>query len=128
MPWGELPKVVYTPEPIKTAPSPRPVVRFYSGWCTSYVASRRTVTWGGNAKYWYANAKAQGYKVGSYPQVKAIYVEPGLGSKGCKSCGHVSYVEKVEDDRFQVSEMNYVAFGKVSWRWIPISDRQLFIY
>ena len=132
LPWKQelvvvsAPKVVYGP--VEIPPIKRPVVRFKRGWCTSYVAAKRKVTWSGNAKYWYANAKRQGYTVGSTTAIKAIYVEPLIGSRNCAKCGHVSYVEKVEVGRFQVSEMNYVAFGVVSYRWVDTDEGQLFIY
>lgn len=115
----------------KTSPKTairRTITKFYSGWCTSYVAQKRKITWSGNAGRWYANAKSQGYKVGSTPKAAAIFVEPKIGSRNCKGCGHVSFVEKVEKGRFLVSEMNYVAFGVVSRRWITVSSGQHFIY
>ena len=40
---------------------------------------------GGNARNWYANAKAAGYKVGQTPRVGAIIVYSALRS----SAGHV---------------------------------------
>ena len=87
--------------------------RFPVGWCTYYVATWRNVTWTGDAGWWYDNARAQGYPVGSQPKVGAIMVtwESYLG--------HVAYVESVNaDGSWTVSEMNYVAFDVIDWRTI----------
>ena len=86
---------------------------FPVGWCTYYVATWRNVTWRGDAGWWYDNARAQGYAVGSTPKVGAIMVtwESYLG--------HVAYVESVNaDGSWTVSEMNYVAFDVIDWRTI----------
>ncbi len=92
---------------------PYPATGFPAGWCTYYVATWRNVTWRGDAGWWYDNAKAQGYPVGSQPKVGSIMVtwESYLG--------HVAYVEAVNPDgSWTVSEMNYVAFGVIDWRTI----------
>src|SRR5258708_20535092 len=47
---------------------------FPVGWCTYYVATKRNVTWRGDAGYWYQNAAAQGYPVGPTPKVGSIMV------------------------------------------------------
>ena len=86
---------------------------FPPGWCTYYVATKRHVTWRGDAGYWYQNAAAQGYAVGSTPKVGSIMVtwESYLG--------HVAYVEAVNPDgSWVVSEMNFVAFNVISQRTI----------
>ncbi len=86
---------------------------FPPGWCTYYVATKRNVTWRGDAGYWYQNAAAQGYKVGPTPKVGSIMVtwESYLG--------HVAYVESVNPDgSWVVSEMNFVAFNVISQRTI----------
>ena len=92
---------------------PYPATGFPVGWCTYYVATWRNVTWRGDAGWWYDNARAQGYPVGSQPRVGAIMVtwESYLG--------HVAYVESVNaDGSWTVSEMNYVAFDVIDWRTI----------
>jgi LysM repeat protein len=92
---------------------PYPATGFPVGWCTYYVATWRNVTWRGDAGWWYENAKAQGYPVGSQPRVGAIMVtwESYLG--------HVAYVEAVNaDGSWTVSEMNYVAWNVIDWRTI----------
>ncbi len=92
---------------------PYPATGFPLGWCTYYVATKRNVTWRGDAGYWYDNAKAQGYSVGATPRVGAIMVtwESYLG--------HVAYVENVNaDGSWTVSEMNYVGFDVIDLRTI----------
>ena len=92
---------------------PYPATGFPPGWCTYYVATKRNVTWRGDAGFWYQNASAAGYPVGSKPKVGAIMVtwESYLG--------HVAYVEAVNaDGSWKVSEMNFVSFGVISERTI----------
>jgi peptidoglycan endopeptidase LytE len=86
---------------------------FPLGWCTYLPATKRVVTWNGNAGDWYVNAQAQGYAVGPTPKVGAIMVtwESYLG--------HVAYVESVNPDgSWTVSEMNYVGFNVMDLRTI----------
>jgi LysM repeat protein len=86
---------------------------FPVGWCTYYVATKRNVTWRGDAGYWYANASAQGYAVGSTPKVGSIMVTWESWA------GHVAYVEAVNPDgSWVVSEMNWVAFDVIDQRTI----------
>jgi LysM repeat protein len=90
-------------------------VGFPWGWCTWYVATRRPVTWHGNAYEWYGNARAMGFPVGSQPKVGAIMVttESPIG------LGHVSYVETVySDGSWLISEMNFGMFGVTDQRLI----------
>jgi LysM repeat protein len=92
---------------------PYPATGFPPGWCTWYVATKRNVTWRGDAGFWYQNASAAGYPVGPTPKVGSIMVtwESYLG--------HVAYVESVnKDGSWTVSEMNYVAFDVISSRTI----------
>ncbi len=87
--------------------------RFPVGWCTYYVATKRNVTWSGDAGYWYANASAQGVPVGSTPRVGSIMVTWESWA------GHVAYVEAVNPDgSWVVSEMNWVAFDVIDQRTI----------
>ena len=86
---------------------------FPVGWCTYYVATKRNVTWRGDAGYWYANAAAQGYPVGPTPKVGAIMVTWESWA------GHVAYVEAVNPDgSWVVSEMNWLAFDVIDERTI----------
>jgi LysM repeat protein len=90
-----------------------PATGFPAGWCTWYVATKRNVTWRGDAGYWYANAAAQGYPVGSTPKVGSIMVTWESWA------GHVAYVEAVNaDGSWVVSEMNWLAFDVIDERTI----------
>jgi LysM repeat protein len=92
---------------------PYPATGFPVGWCTWYVATKRNVTWRGDAGYWYANASAQGYPVGATPRVGAIMVTWESWA------GHVAYVEAVNPDgSWVVSEMNWLAFDVIDERTI----------
>jgi len=87
--------------------------KFPVGWCTYYVATKRNVTWTGDAGYWYQNASYQGYAVGPTPKVGAIMVTWESWA------GHVAYVEAVNPDgSWVVSEMNWVAFDVIDERTI----------
>jgi LysM repeat protein len=87
--------------------------KFPVGWCTYYVATKRNVTWNGDAGYWYTNASYQGYQVGPTPKVGAIMVTWESWA------GHVAYVEAVNPDgSWVVSEMNWVAFDVIDERTI----------
>jgi len=87
--------------------------RFPVGWCTYYVATKRNVTWTGDAGYWYQNASYQGYAVGPTPKVGAIMVTWESWA------GHVAYVEAVNSDgSWVVTEMNWVAFDVIDERTI----------
>jgi LysM repeat protein len=87
--------------------------KFPVGWCTYYVATWRNVTWTGDAGFWYANASAQGYTVGSKPKVGAIMVTWESWA------GHVAYVEGVNPDgSWVVTEMNWVGFDVIDQRTI----------
>lgn len=88
------------------------------GYCTYYVASRRSVpsNWG-NANAWYYNAQASGYAVGSTPAPGAI------AWTGAGYYGHVAYVESVSGGMVTVSEMNYNGnWDRVTSRTVPASS------
>jgi surface antigen len=99
-----------------------PANKFPKGWCTSYLASKRRITWRGNAGDWFEAAKAQGYEVGSEARIGAIYVTRAENSRGCRYCGHVAYVEDVGEAGVKLSEMNYVGFGKISYRTVSYEE------
>ncbi|MHB1638727.1 MAG: CHAP domain-containing protein [Candidatus Dormibacteria bacterium] len=95
---------------------------FAFGDCTWYVATQRAVTWGGNADQWWANAAAAGYLEGQTPKVGSIVVwGPNVPGESY-SYGHVAYVEAVQGNRFEVSEMNFGVPGggwdRVDFRWV----------
>jgi len=87
--------------------------KFPVGWCTYYVATKRNVTWNGDAGFWYQNASAMGVPVGPTPKVGSIMVTWESWA------GHVAYVESVNaDGSWTVSEMNWVAFNTINERTI----------
>lgn len=123
-------------------PAPKPIFRSLSpvtsaaaisgsfsfpfGQCTYYVATRRNVTWSGNAWQWFGNAQTVGLPTGRKPQPGAIMVTWE------SAIGHVAYVEAVNTDgSFRVSEMNYGGYwGGITSRTIHTGDVPLigFIY
>lgn len=94
------------------------------GYCTWYVASRRSVPRWGNAGSWYYNAKASGYATGHTARPGAIFVSNE------SPIGHVGIVESVNGSTMVVSEMNYAGYGKVSRRTLPVNFSRIkgFIY
>lgn len=110
-----LPKAAPLTEARRTGPG-----LFEWGNCTWWVAQRRAVTWLGNGGEWYANARAQGYAVGSQPLPGAILVRQSASAGGY---GHVAYVESVEGNSFTVSEMNVNGLGELTTRtYNTVSD------
>ena len=88
------------------------------GYCTWYVATKRYVPWGGDAKYWLSNARSYGYRVDHTPSVGAIMV-----TNENRYYGHVVYVEAIHGNLITISEMNYVGFGIRSVRTISANSR-----
>lgn len=84
------------------------------GQCTAYVSKRRPIpqNWG-NARDWLTRAKAAGFTTGPNARPGAI------GQTTAGRYGHVVYVEKVENGQVYVSEMNYVGWNRLSYRWAP---------
>ncbi len=119
-------KVVYEPAPGDVEDYGGKNHIFPWGQCTYYASLKRGgVPWGGNAKNWLANAKAYGAKEGKTPVVGAIVV-----TNENRRYGHVAYVEKVDGNKFMISEMNYNGLGKISTRWLTVGDSVIkgFIY
>ncbi len=85
------------------------------GWCTWYVKSRKPNipnAWG-NANQWIGSAQASGYATGAAPAAGAI------GAAG----NHVVYVESVNGDMVNISEMAYAGgVGVVHYRTVPASS------
>lgn len=138
----------YLQVPLSAAPAGALVARFFSrgpgavpeildsrgsdsfpyGQCTYYVASRRNVTWGGNAWAWFENAN--GIRPEGHVPVSGAIVVFHDGW-----FGHVAYVESVNPDgSFTISEMNFWVngggWGRVDHRTIAAGDRSItgFIY
>jgi len=144
IPAGTGPELASTAQTARTRPEAKPLkpripndvtvggragpyrnTMFPYGYCTWYVATRRVVTWSGNAWQWYGNASAQGYPVGPSPRVGAIMDTWESG------WGHVAYVEQVNSDgSWLVSEMNYKGWGIIDQRLIKPGSVPLigFIY
>lgn len=105
---------------LKNQPSP---YRFSYGNCTSFVASKKCITWKGNAGTWFYQAKKQGYAVGHKPKKGAVYVED-IGYYG-----HCSILVQVKKTKFKVIEMNCRGFNVISTRWTNWNTSSIgFIY
>lgn len=98
--------------------------RFPYGYCTWYVAQRRSIPWSGNAGTWLYKAKSYGYATGKVPKPGAVMVSAESW------WGHVAIVESVKGNSFTISEMNYAGFAKKSYRTLAIGSRVIkgFIY
>lgn len=95
---------------------------FPKGYCTWYVAQKLPgkILWGGNANAWIKNSKAYGAVVDRDPAPGTILV-----TNDSRRYGHVAYVEEVTPTSVIVSEMNYVKFGKVNRREIPLNSSSI---
>lgn len=93
---------------------------YAAGNCTWYAKSKRpdiSNSWG-NAKTWYANAKYQGWNVGSTPKKGAIATSTaGWG-------GHVAYVDGVSVDGqwATITEMNYGGLYRMNTRTVYYTE------
>jgi peptidoglycan DL-endopeptidase CwlO len=86
---------------------------FSYGYCTWWVAHKRSIPWRGNAAQWWWNARSFGFAEGSSPQTGAIMV---MGVSGSSPQGHVAYVESVNaNGSFVVSEMNWWGVPGGGW-------------
>lgn len=92
--------------------------KFPWGQCTYWVAQKRYVPWGGDAKRWLANAPAYGFKTGKIPAVGAIVVTTENARYG-----HVAYITEVTETTITFSEMNYKGLGIISQRTLPIKSK-----
>jgi surface antigen len=98
---------------------------FPEGYCTYYVASRMTITFGGNAINWLANARASGYATGKAPASRSAVVMTGPTYE-MRRYGHVAYVDSVNGNgTITISEMNYDHFNRVDTRTISVNDPQI---
>lgn len=106
------------------------------GYCTWYVAERRSVPVGlGNASTWAVRARAMGMLVNSSPAAGAAVQTSASG------LGHVAYVEEVlPDGSIWISEMNSRGqrhkndstpaggWGVVNWKHIPAGQARSYSY
>jgi surface antigen len=94
---------------------------FPFGQCTWWVAQQRAIPSWGNAIDWLPNAAASGYSTcsGQYCIPKSGAV---ISLQGHRIFGHVGYVEEVKGDKIKISEMNYIGWGEMNYRWISIGD------
>ena len=100
---------------------------FPYGECTYYVATRRSITWSGNAGEWWENARWSRPE-GEVPVAGAVVVFEG---PGYSYDGHVAFVDSVNaDGSFVISEMNYDGRGVVDQRTVQTNDPSIvgFIY
>ncbi len=127
---AEQARIAQMPKPVQKMAQKAPIVArivsyantYSPGYCTWFVASRRSVPSGwGNARNWLANARASGFGTGSVPQVGAI-AWTGVGSMG-----HVGLVTGVNGSQVTITEMNYAGFGVISSRVANASEFQ-YIY
>jgi surface antigen len=94
--------------------------RFPFGQCTYWAAYNHPVTWGGDARDWLRNARAQGVRTDLLPSIGAVavYRPGGLYS----DYGHVAIVTAVTPNSYTVSEMNAPRWGEVSARVVRWPD------
>ena len=88
------------------------------------------VKWRGNARNWYKNANAAGYKTGQVARPGAIVVWYGPGYN--LTYGHVGIVMSVNTKAgtMVVKDMNYAGLWKVTTRVEKIKNKNIvgFIY
>ena len=89
----------YSPEEL--GPYGKDSHKFPWGQCTWYIAQKRYIPWGGNAKNWLKQAIAYGFATGMEPTIGSILV-----TKENRYYGHVAYVETIGEDTITVSEMS----------------------
>jgi surface antigen len=86
---------------------------FEYGYCTWWVANKRSIPWRGNAGEWWWNARPFGFAEGPTPRVGAIMA---MGTNYTSPLGHVAYVESVNaNGSFVVSEMNWWGVPGGGW-------------
>ncbi|MBP7822807.1 LysM peptidoglycan-binding domain-containing protein [Candidatus Gracilibacteria bacterium] len=104
--------------------------RFVPGHCTYFVAKYWPVKWRGNARNWYKNASAAGFKTGQIAKSGAIVVWYGPGYN--LRYGHVGIVMSVnvKEGTMVVKDMNYAGLWKITTRVEKIKNKYIvgFIY
>lgn len=112
--------------PVEAAWNPFPY-----GQCTWWAANMRPDLVGsvwGNAWHWIYEARWSGWSEGYVARRGAVVVfQPGADGAGWY--GHVAYVTAVGNNGwFQVSEMNFPWWGRVTYRWVHTGWGVSFIY
>jgi peptidoglycan endopeptidase LytE len=125
-PPGSLNSAAFVPAApgVPEVPPSRGGDSFPYGQCTYYVATRREISWSGNANQWWQNARDIRPE-GHVPVAGAVAVFDYW------PLGHVAFVERVDPDgSFLISEMNHTGWARVDQRTISPSDPTLvgFIY
>lgn len=104
--------------------------KFVPGHCTYFVAKHWPVKWRGNARNWYKNASAAGFKTGQTAKPGAIVVWYGPGYN--LRYGHVGIVMSVnvKEGTMVVKDMNYAGLWKITTRVEKIKNKYIvgFIY
>ena len=106
---------------------------FYRWQCTRYVAikkfpyitkNKQKKLWNGNAKYWYAHAKAAWYHVWKTPKIGSIVVIR-YGWRRYYYAWHVWIVKQIDwkHKRLLIEEMNAVWKFIVTKRWIHMNNK-----
>lgn len=102
---------------------------FAPGYCTYYVANKKSVSWSWHAKDWFKNAKNKWEDTWYDPKEWSIVVF--FGKWYNRNYGHVAIVKSINGDgSFTVSEMNAKRKWIVSERKVKIWDKRIlgFIY
>ena len=93
---------------------------FPYGECTWWAAYNQPVSWGGDARDWFANASEAGVATSAVPSVGAIVAYRPGGPYS--DLGHVAIVIAVGERSYRVSEMHAPQWGIVSEREIAWPD------
>ena len=98
---------------------------FVPGQCTYFVAKHWPVKWRGNARAWFKNAKAAGFKTGQTAKPGAIVVWYGPGYN--LTYGHVAIVVSVnaKEGTMIVKDMNYAGPWKITTREEKIKNKYI---
>ena len=128
IPDGQKP-VEYVPKPTyahysaeELGPYGKDSHKFPWGQCTWYIAQKRYIPWGGNAKTWLKQAIAHGFATGIEPTIGSIVV-----TKENRAYGHVAYVEIVGENTITISEMN-LGYGVKKLRTLSKDDWRILGY
>lgn len=102
--------------------------RFVPGHCTYFVAKYWPVKWRGNARNWFKNANAAGFKTGQTARPGSIVVWYGPGYN--LTYGHVGIVMSVntKEGTMVVKDMNYAGLWKITTRVEKLKNKYIIGY